>query len=210
MSVITATGTPVLIGAPAPTAAPSDGLWRLSVDQYHQMIDAGILVEDDPVEFLEGLLVEKMVKKPPHVLAANLVRTTLERLAPGGWFLNAQDPITTAESEPEPDLAVVRGDRRQYASHHPGPEDLALVVEVSDSTLQRDRTLKLRIYARAAIAIYWIVNLIEGHIEVYTDPTGSADEPSYRERRDYGPTDELPFLIEGREIARIAVRDLLP
>src|SRR4051794_39680217 len=107
MSVITATGTPVLFGAPAPTAAPSDGLWRLSVDKYHQMGEAGILDDDDPVELLEGLLVEKMVKKPPHVLATRHTRTVLERIVSGGWFVNTQDPITTADSEPEPDVAVI-------------------------------------------------------------------------------------------------------
>ena len=191
-------------------ATPSDGLWRLSVDKYHRMIEADILDEDDPVELLEGLLVEKMSKNPDHPLATDLVRTTLERLMPAGWFVRTQDPITTTESEPEPDAALIRGDRRQFRERHPGPQDLALVVEVSEASLKRDRTLKLRIYARAAIAIYWIVNLIEGHIEVYTDPTGPAEEPTYRQRRDFGPADELPFVIEDREIGRIAVRDLLP
>jgi len=133
-----------------------------------------------------------------------------DRLAPGGWFVNVQEPITTADSEPEPDIAVIRGNRRQYLASHPGQPDLALVVEVSDSSLQHDRTMKLRLYARAMIPIYWIVNLVEGRIEVYTDPTGPDEKPSYRQRRDYGPADEVPFIIEGRVIGRIAVRDLLP
>jgi Uma2 family endonuclease len=207
MSVITATVSPVFV---SPSAAPADGLWRLSVDNYHEMMKAGILLDGDPVELLEGLLVEKMSKNTPHTLATGLTRTTLERLAPEDWFVNVQEPIITVDSEPEPDIAVVRGNRRQYLARHPGPQDLALVVEVSDSSLLRDRTMKLRLYARAMIPIYWIVNLVEGHIEVYTNPTGPEEKPSYRQRSDYGPADEVPFIIEGREVGRIAVRELLP
>jgi Uma2 family endonuclease len=87
---------------------------------------------------------------------------------------------------------------------------LAVVVEVSAATLRRNRTTKLRIYARAGVSVYWIINLIDGRIEVYTDPTGPEEKPTYRQRRDYGPADEVPFLIKGREIGRIAVRDVLP
>jgi Uma2 family endonuclease len=200
---------PVPLTADAPIL-PTEPIWRMSVERYHEMIEAGLLTEDDPVELLEGWLVEKMPKKTPHTLATGLTRTTLERLAPSGWFVNVQEPITTAESEPEPDISVVRGNRRRYLARHPGQQDLALVVEVSAATLQRDRTLKQRIYARAAIQIYWIVNIIEGQIEVYTDPTGPDEKPTYRQRRDYGPADEVPFTIEGREIGRIAVREVLP
>src|SRR5438105_8922236 len=97
-------------------AVPTEPIFRLSVDQYHEMIQAGILTEDDPVELLEGWLVEKMPKNPPHTLATRLVRTALERLAPKGWFINTQEPITTTESEPEPDASVARGDPRQYVT----------------------------------------------------------------------------------------------
>jgi Uma2 family endonuclease len=173
------------------------------------MIEAGILTEDDPVELLEGWLVEKMPKNMPHRKAIRRLRLILERLAPVGWFVDAQEPITTTDSEPEPDLAVIRGDSEDY-SNHPGPQDLALVVEVSDSTLQRDRITKQRIYARAGVSVYWIVNLIDGQVEVYTDPSGPDEKPSYRQRQDYGPADQVPFLIDGREIGRIAVREVLP
>jgi Uma2 family endonuclease len=188
----------------------SEPIWRMNVERYHEMIEAGILTEDDPVELLEGWLVEKMPKNPPHTLSTEFTRTALERLAPSGWFVNSQEPITTADSEPEPDLSVVRGERRQYLARHPVPTELAVVVEVSAATLRRDRTTKLRIYARAGVSVYWIINLIDGRIEVYTDPTGPEEKPSYRQRRDYGSADEVPFLIEGREIGRIAVRDVLP
>src|SRR5262245_39214068 len=123
---------------------PTDVIWRFSVDQYHAMIRAGILTEDDPVELLEGWLITKMSKSPKHRVVTQLARETLARVLPSGWYVDAQEPVTTADSEPEPDVAVVRGERRQYLDHHPGPQDVALVVEVADSSLQRDRSLKKR------------------------------------------------------------------
>jgi Uma2 family endonuclease len=183
-----------------------ESVWRISVEQYHQMIDAGILTDDDPVELLEGILVTKMPKKPPHSLVTQLTRDALARLILLGWCINVQEPITLADSEPEPDVVVVRGERRQYADHHPGAQDTALVIEVSDTTLSRDRGLKKRMYAAASIPTYWVINLVERQIEVYTEPSGS----DYFQRQDYGLAAEVPVVIEGQEIGRLAVREILP
>lgn len=191
-------------------AVSTDVIWRFSVDQYHAMIRTGILTEDDPVELLEGWLVTKMPKNPPHSVVTQLTREALARILPSGWYVDAQEPITTADSEPEPDVVVVRGDRRQYLDRHPGPQDVALVVEVADSTLQRDRSLKKRLYAAAGIPVYWIINLLNGQIEVYTDPSGPGEQPDYRQQQNYGPADTVPVVIEDREVGLLAVRDLLP
>jgi Uma2 family endonuclease len=207
MSVISPSALSLPPGAPA---IPTEPIWRLSVDHYHQMIDSGILTEDDPVELLEGWLVYKMPKKPPHRLATELTRETLEKLIPRGWHINSQEPVTTEESEPEPDLTVVRGERQNYKDRHPGPKDVGLVVEVADATLQRDRGTKKRIYARAAIPIYWIINLAEGQVEVYSDPSGQAEQPDYRRRQDFKRGDQVPVLIDGREIGRLAVQTIIP
>lgn len=193
-----------------PVIVSPDVMWRFSVEHYHAMIQAGILTEDDPVELLEGWLVTKMPKNPRHSVVSQLIREALSRILPSGWYVNAQEPITTATSEPEPDVAVVRGNSRQYLDHHPRPQDVALVVEVADSSLQRDRSLKKRLYAAAEIPVYWIVNLIDGQLEVYTDPSGPAEQPDYRQQRNYSPEDTAPVVIESREVGRIAVRDLLP
>ena len=147
-------------------AVPTDLIWRLSVNQYHQMVCAGILTEEDPVELLAGWLVPKMPKNPPHRVATRLLRQALERVVPAGWYVDSQEPITTADSEPEPDVVVVRGETRQYLDRHPGPQDVALIIEVADTTLQRDRVLKQRIYAAAGIPVYWIVNLLDNQLEV--------------------------------------------
>ena len=105
---------------------------------------------------------------------------------------------------------VIRGQPRDYLEHHPLARELALVVEVSDSSLGHDRGFKKAIYAAAAIAVYWIINLVDRQVEVYTDPTGPADPPDYRQPQDFGPADEVPVVIAGREVARIPVRELLP
>jgi Uma2 family endonuclease len=191
-------------------AVPLDSIWRLSVDQYHAMIDAGILTADDPVELLHGWLVTKTSKKPPHRVTTQLTREALAHVLPTGWYVDAQEPITTADSEPEPDVAVVRGGRRDYRDRHPGPLDVALVVEVADTTLELDRGLKKRLYALVGIPVYWIANLSENQFEMYTDPSGPAEAPDYRQRQVYGPSDEIPVIIEGLEVGRIPVRELLP
>lgn len=118
--------------------------------------------------------------------------------------------MTTSDSEPEPDLGIIRGDIRNCVDHHPGPADSALIVEIADSSLRRDRGRKKRIYAGAAVRVYWIVNLVDRQIEVYTDPTGPGDKPDYRQHDDFGPGSAVPVVIDGKEIGRLNVADLLP
>jgi Uma2 family endonuclease len=193
-----------------PPGVPSEPIWRLSVEQYHEMARAGILTRDDRVELLDGWLVAKMTKHPPHVIATGQTQDALRGIVPDGWFVAKEDPVTTPDSEPEPDLAVVRGTRRDYRDRHPGPQDVALVVEVADTSLPRDQAIKKHLYARAGFPVYWLINLPEGRIEVYTDPTGPADRPDYRQRRDYGPSEAVPLVIDGREAGLLVVRELLP
>jgi len=191
-------------------AIPPDIIWRLSVEQYHAMILAGILTDDDPVELLEGWLVYKMPKNPPHRVTTKLVREALEQIVPNGWYVDSQEPITISDSEPEPDVVIVMGDTRQYLTRHPQPPEIALVVEVADTTLQRDRTTKKRTYARARIPVYWIVNLVENQMEIYTRPSGAVEQPDYYHRQDYGMSDSVTVVIDEYQVGTIAVRDLLP
>jgi len=193
-----------------PAAVPELPIRRLSVEQYHQMLDGSILHEDDRVELLEGWLVEKMTKHPPHSVATRLTRQALEKLVLAGWYVDSQEPITTADSEPEPDISVVRGQPRDYVARHPGPSEVGLLVEVADESLPRDRGVKKRLYARARIPFHWIVNLIDRQVEVYSDPFGSADQADYRQRQVYAMGDQVPLTLDGNEIGRVNVRDLLP
>lgn len=185
-------------------------LYRLSVDQYAEMVRLDILTEDDCVELLEGVIAAKMGRNPPHVLSTKLIADALSRTLPAGWHVSKEDPIRTSDSVPEPDCTVLRGTPRDYGDRLPGPADMALVVEVAESSLLRDRTIKRRIYARAAVPVYWLVNLIDRRIEVYSDPSGPTDAPDYQISRHYGPDEEIPLVLDGQEFARFAVRDLLP
>ncbi|MGE0823141.1 MAG: Uma2 family endonuclease [Candidatus Binatia bacterium] len=207
MTVVT---TPPYPSSAASTGVPIELIWRLSVEQYHAMIQAGILTEDDPVELLEGWLVTKMPKNPRHSLVTQLAQAALARALPPGWHVRGQEPVTTEDSEPEPDIVVARGDLRQYRDRHPHPQDIALIIEVADSSLQRDRMLKQRLYAAAGIPAYWVVNLLELCIEAHAKPSGPGERPLYHQQRNYGPTEEIPVILDGVESARIAVRDLLP
>lgn len=193
------------------SAVPEEPVWRLSVEQYHRMIQAGILTEDDRIELLDGWLVEKMVKNPRHEAATRRIRKSLERALPAGWDVDKECPVTLVnqKSEPEPDVMVIRGDPREYEDRHPGPKDVALVIEVADSSLARDRGAKKRIYAAAGVSVYWIVNLIDSRIEVYTLPSGPASQPDYGSREDFRAGDAIPLLIDGQEVARVPVHDIL-
>jgi Uma2 family endonuclease len=183
---------------------------RFTVDEYHRLLAAGILPDGENTELLAGIIVPHMTRNAPHDGTLALTEEEIRNRLPPGWSLRGQLALTTADSEPEPDVAVVRGKARDYTARHPGPQDTGLVVEVADTSLPGDRTLKAEIYARAAIPIYWIVNLVDGQVEVYTNPTGPAPAPRYQQRDDYRPGDVVPLVLDGVEIARIPVGDLLP
>jgi Uma2 family endonuclease len=183
---------------------------RFTVDEYHRLLAAGILPDGENTELLAGIIVPHMTRNAPHDGTVAATADAIRRRLPAGWTDRVQSALTTADSEPEPDVAIVRGGPRDWFTRHPGPQDTGLVVEVADTSLPGDRGLKAEIYARAAIPIYWIVNLVAGQVEVYTNPTGPVPAPRYQQRDDYGPGDAVPLVLDGVEIARIPVHDLLP
>jgi len=184
-------------------------MYKLTVQQYHDMIKSGTLTDEDPVELLEGVLIYKMPKNPPHSLSTALTRELLLKILPDGWTVDSQEPVTLDDGEPEPDVFVFRGNRREYAERHPGATDVAIIVEVSNSTLDRDRGIKLRSYAHAGIGVYWIINLIDRVVEIYTMPTDETPEPSYRRRRVFQSTEKLPVELDGKVVGELTVADLL-
>ena len=183
---------------------------RISVPEYQRMIQAGILNENSRIELLDGLIVPKMAHNPPHDGTIELLEDAVQPLLAKGWRIRVQSVITTADSEPEPDLAIVSGSARGRTVRHPGPQEIGVLIEVADSTLAFDRNHKGPSYARAGIPVYWIVNLVDSQIEVYTDPTGPDAEPRYRQRRDYGVNESVPLVVAGQVVGQIAVRELLP
>lgn len=201
---------PAAVDRPAPEYLQAAGFRRLTVDEYHQMIRAGILAEGEPVELLEGFLVRKMARGSPHDWAIQVLTRLLVRLLPPTWEVRIQCATALLpDSEPEPDFAIVRGGI-SYRDHHPGPGDIGLVIEVADSSLPLDRQAKGRIYARAAIPVYWIVNLPERQVEVYTTPSGpTGAEPAYACRQDYAPGSAVPVELDGTLIGMLPVADFL-
>jgi hypothetical protein len=185
-------------------------LWRVSVERYHEMLETGLITKDDRLELLEGFLVEKMSIKPFHTFVTETVRELLAAVVPDGYFVSAQQPITTDDSEPEPDILIIHGRRHDFLDHHPGPESVALLVEVADSTLYQDQTWKKRVYARASVSVYWLINLPERQVEVYTQPSGPTTNPAYRQLLTYREGDHIPLFLNEREVARLPVSDLLP
>jgi Uma2 family endonuclease len=151
-------------------AMPPGPVWRFTVDEYHRMIETGVLGDDDRVELIEGWILPKMPQNPEHMKAIGLLEDALRQTLPTGWCVRSQGPITTRDSEPEPDVVVARGQRIDYGHRDPGPNDLGLVVEISYTSLTFDRTAKAKMYARAGIGVYWIVNTDVREIEVYSEP----------------------------------------
>jgi Uma2 family endonuclease len=175
------------------------------------MVRLDILNKDDRVELLLGLLVPKMTKKQRHNIVIGRLAESLIRAVPAGWYVGLQEPFVASDwSEPEPDVMSVRGDWEDNPGNPPTGKDLMLVVEESDSSLARDQGEKKAIFAAASVPEYWLANMQARRIEVCTDPTGPAARPDYRARQDFGPDDSVPLVIEGREIARFFVRDLVP
>jgi Uma2 family endonuclease len=193
-----------------PAGIPPFAIVRFSVEQYHEMARVGVIEDGAPIELLDGFLVPKMTKNPAHGVGIQLLIDALTKTLPSGWLVRSQDPITTEYSEPEPDISVVRGGPRDYLDRHPLPAEIALIVEVADSTLQRDRGIKKAIYARAGVVHYWILNLIDRQLETFADPTGPAVKPEFRADAIMGPTELVSLFVDGNEVGRVKVSDLLP
>jgi len=176
----------------------------MTVDEYDRI---GELLDDPRVELIDGYLVKKMPKNPEHSWTTQAVFKALENRLPPGWTWRMEQPVRIpAYDEPEPDVAIIRGSDADYKHRHPGPADVALLVEVSDTSLSLDRGLKRSAYARDGIPVYWIVNLVDRQVEVYTGP-GPA---GYATRQDFPPGQYVPVVIDGQQCAPIAVDDILP
>ncbi len=161
-------------------------VWPLSVKAYHALGEMGLIPEK--TELLYGQVFEKMPKSPPHSLVIIELLEPLRRATPTGFHVRQEHPITCTDSEPEPDLSVVRGAPADYASEHPRTAEL--VIEVCVTTEEHDRS-KLRAYAGAAVKEAWLVLVPERQIEVHRQPAGER----FRERILYGPGGQLTSTV---------------
>ncbi len=153
------------------TKTPEITRRRFTVYDYHRMAEAGILHEDDRVELIEGEIVEMTAIGTRHFTCVNTLTRLLVSLAGNEAIVSVQNPVRLdGQTEPQTDLAIIRA--RDYRRSLPGPEDVLLLIEVSDTTLAYDRDVKLPLYARAGIPEGWIVDLSNGVVERHTNPSG--------------------------------------
>jgi Uma2 family endonuclease len=144
---------------------------RFSVTEYHRMAETGILRPGARVELLDGKIIDMSPIDPFHGGVTKRLNRIFTRLAQGRWVVSVQDPLHMDDhSEPEPDVMLVKPATDDYTSHHPQPDDVFLLIEVSDTTLDYDRGEKLAAYGRAGIPEVWILNLNDKSIEVYREP----------------------------------------
>lgn len=184
---------------------PRPYLW--TKPQYHALGDMGWF-QDARVELVDGEIIQKVPISAPHWTAVALASETLRAIFADGYLVVAQNAFDGGpRSEPEPDIAVIRGNPRDFVQALPSAA--ALIVEVSLSTLAYDRTRKAALYARAAIADYWIINLNTHQVEVHRNPIALAEDV-------FGYAD-ITFYHSGQAIAPlampnavVAVADLLP
>jgi Uma2 family endonuclease len=193
-----------------PRAAPEVGVRKFTVNEYHRLIDSGFFAANENFELLEGWIVAKMSRNPSHDVAVDKSGDAIRDRLPTGWRVRVQLAVTLSDSEPEPDLAIVQGPADRYVKHHPYPHEIAFVVESSATSLGLDRADKGRAYASAGIATYWILNVEDRQVEVYTDPNGTGASASYGTQEIFFPGDLVPLIIGGVKFAEVPVAELLP
>ncbi len=179
-------------------------LKRWSREEYDKMIEAGVFAPDERVELVEGDIIQMTAHNARHASAMRAAEEALRVTFGRAFDVRVQLPLALGpDSEPEPDVAVVRGHWRDYVNAH--PTTALLVVEISDSSLDFDRRRKARVYALAGIPEYWIVNLADRVLEVHRDPGADV---GYQTQQRLGADQAISPLATPS--ANIAVKDLIP
>ena len=193
-----------------PSPCLASALYRLTVRQYDRMIDDGTIAEDERVELIEGLLVAKASRNRSGIVAGNKALRVLWRIIPPGWHVVKGVPIVVSDwSKPEPDLTVVRGEVEDHDERDVMAADVALIVEIAATLrvpgLPADRTDMARMYAGGGIPVYWIINLVEGQIEIMSEPCRDG----YQSHQVFGRGHDVPVVVAGVEAGWVAVTDIL-
>jgi len=150
-------------------------LRKWTVKEYHKLGEMGFFHPEERVELLSGNIIKMSAKGTAHTSATRRTASVLRDLLGNQAAIYTQDPIALDDnSEPEPDIAVVRIDPFDYATHHPTPSEVYLIIEVADSSLTFDREIKAKIYARSGIADYWVVNVGDRQLHVFREPAADG------------------------------------
>jgi Uma2 family endonuclease len=196
---------PTIAADPAMPTFHGRPLGRLSVEQVEAMIRSGLLTKHDRLELIEGVLVRKMTKGGRHSSGSGRCWRAIHAALPPGWHVRVEAPVRLPgrDSLPEPDVSVARGELEDYEEAAPGPGDLALVVEVSDSTLAADRAMAAT-YLGGGVPAYWVLNVRDRQLELYTTAGGPGAPAVLAE------ADSAELVLDGRVVGRVAVSELLP
>lgn len=185
-----------------PNDAPLPRPHRLSLEEYHRMIEAGVFIDTPRMELIEGEIIELTPIGPRHAYVVEKLAKLLIRRFADDVSVRLQLPITLGDgSEPEPDIALVRA--RDYSQAHPGPDDVLLLIEIADSSLVYDRERKAPLYARFGIPEYWVIDTSEPALEIYRNPAPEG----YRESLLPGADEEVTPIRLSHQRFRVA--DLL-
>lgn len=192
--------SPPALGAP---------LVRFTSERYEELTEQGFFGPQDKIELIDGYLVEKMPQNDPHMVVVDLLSEIFLRALPEEWTIRCQLGVKlSSDTIPEPDGVIVPGPKKRYLRGKPTRKEIALVIEVADSSLRYDRTTKQRVYARDRLPVYWIVNIPQRVIEVYTEPKAGR-APTYQHRDEFVCGSRVPVVLLGKNVAEIAVNDLL-
>jgi Uma2 family endonuclease len=192
---------PTHIATPVLSGPPRNLLW--TVDQFHYLGDLGMF-EGHRAMLIDGVIVEEGPMNPPHRIALELSAEANRAAFGSGWRVCVRMPLVLGQfTDPEPDVAVIAGSARGATTH---PTTAALVVEVADTSLHYDTTVKLALYAAGGIADYWVLDVNARQLLVFRDPVPASR--TYGTQRTLGPTDVIdPLAAPGRTVR---VADLLP
>jgi len=197
---------PATVAEPIPAGSTP---YLFSTDDFYRMIDLEVFPWDTQVYLWEGRIYDKMAKTQWHSVSGIKVGMTLYRILTPGWCVSTEGPITVDQGKsPLPDLAILRGVGDDYLDHRPIAEEIGLVVELSLSSLKFDTGRKLAAHAAAGISAYWVVNLVDLVVHVYSDPIPA--EARYASAATFAPGESFPFNLGGVAVGPIAASDLLP
>lgn len=192
----------------SPAIADEDGLvpFPIGLDRYHRMIELGLFETTDKVELLDGYLVSKMPQGDPHHYTVSTLNELMMTRVVNVARVTVQSPIVLGSSEPEPDVCLSARIESQKRKK-PTAENIFLVVEVAETSLAIDRGRKLHLYATHGIPEYWVVNLVNRQVEVYTKPNPVTAE--YESCVTYGEADSVPIMLLGQTLGSFPVAEIL-
>jgi Putative restriction endonuclease len=193
-----------------PDFGPLAASEKITVDEYRRQAALGKFGIEKGVELLEGKIVPKARQTLRHEGALEKIEEVLGKMLPEGWHLRIAQPLLAIDSLPEPDVAVASDTLDEDPTALPRQNQVPLVIEVAEGSLAADRRLKGRVYARAGILNYWVLNLIDRQLEVFTTPSGPVAMPGYHEQRIYRAEEKISLVIGLDDLGTVRVADIIP